>query len=119
VIDGNIDQGQDDYACNPIMRLVEMPLSPATGINIENIGEKRCDRYYEGRFDLQDISEAVPMNDKACCCDQAHLGLVGKLHGVCVLLLKVNKLLEKELFGAAWASAHYFPSTISVGKETY
>jgi len=101
VIDGNIDQGQDDYTRNPIMRPIEMPLSPAPGINIENIGEKRCDRYYKGRFDLQDISEAVPLKDKACCCDQAHLGLVGKLHGVCVLGLKVNKLLEKGLFGPA------------------
>jgi hypothetical protein len=76
VIDGNIDQGQDDYTCNPIMRPVEMPFSPASSIDIEDVGEKRCDRYYKGRLDLQDICEAVPLKDKACGCGQAHLGLV-------------------------------------------
>jgi hypothetical protein len=34
-----------------------------------------------------------------------------------VLWLKVNKLLEKGLFGTAWVLAHYLPSIISVGNK--
>jgi len=79
-IDGHVDQSQDHYARDPVMRSVVMPFSPAPGINIENIGKQRCDGYYKRRLNAQDISEAVPLQEEACCRDQAHLSLVGQLH---------------------------------------
>jgi hypothetical protein len=90
-INGNVDDSQNNYAPDPVVCLVEVPISSAPGINIENIGKQGCNRYNKGRLNAQNVSEAIPLQDEACCCDQAYLSLVGQLHQSSDSWLKVNK----------------------------